>query len=141
MIKARSVRLQRLWGRPRWPGWLVGSLMLWGVLPLQAQQVADAPPVDLHDSFAGGLADFEAHHYEEAIRHFGEVFTAQTHFFIADQGSAAYWLGRAHEAAGDAARAVTIWQAGLGALDMAGLFDVRSGRRLRTQRLCREADP
>jgi len=121
MIKAKSVRLQRLWAR--WSGWLVGSLML--VLPSQAQQVADAPPVDLHDSFAGGRADFEAHHYEEAARHFGEVFTAQTHFFIADQGSAAYWLGRAHEAAGDAARAVTIWQAGLGALDMAGLFDVR----------------
>jgi len=105
--------------------WLIGSLMLWGVLPSQAQQVADAPPVGLHDSFAGGLADFEAHHYEEAARHFGGVFTAQPHFFIADQGSAAYWLGRTHEAAGDIARAFTIWQAGLGALDMAGLFDVR----------------
>lgn len=45
--------------------------------------------------------------------------------YIDGVGSGTYWLGRAHAARGDSARALRTWQSGLTQLALAGRFDPR----------------
>lgn len=101
-------------------GLLLSSVL--PALPVEAQPLAVASQDDL---FVRGREALDARRYEEAVRLLDSVFETQPAYVAEGQGAAAYWLGRAYAASGDERRASTIWQAGLGALELHGLFDVR----------------
>ena len=98
---------------------LAAGLGLWvsglplGVAPTWAQ---DGTPSAL-EHFRAGERAFEAERYAEAIEHFRVAATRESPGVLSPtDGSAWWWLGRAHRARGDSTDAHAAWRAGVNAL-------------------------
>ena len=146
LLPARAVR--RLLGR----GFLWGGLLLWGALgAVQAQvpvptqiEVPSPQRLSATTQVEAGVRLLRQGRVTDAVSLLRSVLRADSARTSPVYGAAAYWLGKAYQTAGRAAKARSTWRVGLRALRAHGQFDVRladaylrtlTPRRLRGERL------
>ncbi|WP_456425501.1 carboxypeptidase-like regulatory domain-containing protein [Rhodocaloribacter sp.] len=79
-------------------------------------QVAGVPGMNLERALRKGASAAKEERFEEAVRRLQLVVATDPGFYLDDVGSAAYWLGVAHEALGHMAAAHEAWRSGLDGL-------------------------
>ncbi len=89
-------------------------------------------------AFVEGVRAVEGGAYEAAVMPLSAVFREAPDFFVPGRGSAAYWLGRAYDAAGKPERALDVWTRGWQALTEAGRIDLRLADALVTETFVRK---
>ncbi len=99
-------------------------VLLGTALPALGQS---SPPSDskLQLAFADGVQAVRGGNGSEAASLLERVFTDTPSYFDTEEGSAAYWLGRAYEENERLSRAISTWRVGLITLSAADRFDVQ----------------
>ncbi len=103
-------------------------LLLWGGAAASAfAQAADSAQAASAQAFAEGVEAVQRGAYAQAVPLLAELVRQAPGYVDPQHGAAAYWLGRAYQAQGDAPAMRAAWRNGLDALRQAGRFDVRLG--------------
>lgn len=106
-----------------------GIAFLWigligGIPTAYAQQPSSELDADAALAFADGVMALQEGDREEATPLLRQVFLDVPTYYDAEQGSAAYWLGRAYAGDESYARARSVWRAGIIGLNATDRFDV-----------------
>ena len=119
--------------------WVAGlSVVLLGTaVPVFGQP--STPKSDIQLAFADGVQAVRGGNEGQAASLLERVFTDTPSYYETEDGSAAYWLGRAYEENEKTSRAISTWRVGLITLNATDRFDVQLADAF-VQRVFREGD-